>query len=86
MEEYLEGKKHTLDAAFLLCKSETFSTQECAQSLSQSYPTLGDPLDCSPPGCSVHETFPVRIQERVAISPPGDLPDPVDRKENLNFS
>ena len=40
----------------------------CAQSL-QSCPTLCDPMDCSPPGPSVHGTSQVRILEWVAISP-----------------
>ena len=34
----------------------------------QSCPTLGDPMDCSPPGSSVHGIFPARILEWVAIS------------------
>ena len=32
--------------------------------------------DCSPPGSSVLGIFQGRIPEWVAISPPGDLPDP----------
>ena len=35
--------------------------------LTQSCPTLCDPLDCSPPGSSVHGTLQARILERVAI-------------------
>ena len=34
----------------------------------QSCLTLWDPLDCSLPGSSVHETFQARILEWVAIS------------------
>ena len=42
-----------------------------------SYPTLCDPMNCSPPGSSVHGVFQARILERVAMpSPPGDLPHP----------
>ena len=33
-----------------------------------------NPLDCSPPGCSVHGIFQARILEWIA-PPPGDLPD-----------
>ena len=33
------------------------------------------PMDCGPPGSSVHESFQARILERVAVPPPGDLPD-----------
>ena len=34
----------------------------------QSCPTLCDPMDCSPPGSSVHGSFQARILEWVAIS------------------
>ena len=39
----------------------------CAKSL-QLCPTLGNPMDCSPPGSSVHEILQTRILEWVAIS------------------
>ena len=35
-----------------------------------------DPMDCGPPGSSVHGISQARILEWVAISSPGDLPDP----------
>ena len=35
-----------------------------------------DPVDCSPPGSSVHGILQARILEWVAIPSPGDLPDP----------
>ena len=38
----------------------------CAKSL-QSCPTLWDPMDCSPPGSSVHGILQARILEWVAI-------------------
>ena len=42
----------------------------------QSCPALCDPMDCNPPGSSVHGIFQARILEWVAMpSPPGDLPD-----------
>ena len=44
--------------------------------LVQSCPTLCDPIDCSPPGFSVHGILQARILEWVAISSPEDLPDP----------
>ena len=37
--------------------------------------TLCNPMDCSPPGSSVHGILQARILEWVAIIPPGDLPD-----------
>ena len=36
--------------------------------VAQLCPTLCDPMDCSPPGPSVHEIFQARILEWVAIS------------------
>ena len=36
--------------------------------VSQSCLTLCNPMDCSPPGCSIHEIFQARILEWVAIS------------------
>ena len=36
--------------------------------VAQSWPTLCDPMDCSPPGSTVHEIFQTRILEWVAIS------------------
>ena len=44
--------------------------------VAQSCPTLCDHMDCSPPGSSVHGILQARILEWVAISSPGDLPDP----------
>ena len=37
--------------------------------------TLGDPMDCSSPGSSVHGIFQARILKWGAISTPGDLAD-----------
>ena len=34
----------------------------------QSYPTLSDPMDCSPPGSSVHGIFQASVLEWVAIA------------------
>ena len=42
----------------------------------QSCPTLWDPMDCSPPGSSVHGILQTRILEWVAMSSPGDIPNP----------
>ena len=38
--------------------------------------TLCNPMDCSLPGSSVHGIFQARILEQVAISSPGDRPNP----------
>ena len=36
-------------------------------SVAQLYPTLCDPMDCNPPGSSVHGIFQAKILEWVAI-------------------
>ena len=43
--------------------------------VAQSCPTLCDPMDCSPPGSSVHEIFQARILEGLPFPSPGDLPN-----------
>ena len=58
-------------AAFLHCSPETITTLLISHVLclvAQSCPTLWDPMDCSPPGSSVHGISQARILERVAIS------------------
>ena len=41
--------------------------------VSQSWPTLSNPMDCSLPGSSIHEIFQTRILEWVPFPPPEDL-------------
>ena len=55
---------------FMLCKQEC-----CAQSL-QPYTTLCNPMDCSPPGFSVHGILHARILEWVATPSSRDLLNP----------
>ena len=45
-------------------------------SVTQSCLTLCDPIDCSPPGSSVHGILQARILEWVPCPSPGDFPDP----------
>ena len=54
--------------------------------VTQSCPTLCDPMDCSPPGSSVHGTFQARILEWVAISfsRGSSLPSELPGKPALN--
>ena len=47
----------------------------CGQSF-KSCATLCDPMDCNPPGSSVHGILQARILEWVAIPSPGDRPNP----------
>ena len=49
----------------LLCFQDTAAA--AAKSL-QSCPTLCDPMDCSPPGSSVHGIFQARVLEWIAIN------------------
>ena len=44
--------------------------------VAQSCLTLCDPVDCSPPGSSIHGIHQARILERVAISFSRGLPNP----------
>ena len=41
---------------------------ESESEVAQSYPTLSDPMDCRPPGSSIHGILQARILEWVAIS------------------
>ena len=58
------GKNTGVGCHFLLqcmkVKSESKFTQSC--------PTLSDPMDCSPPGSSIHGIFQARVLEWGAIS------------------
>ena len=67
------GKNTGVGCRFLLqCmngKSESEVTQSC--------PTFSDPMDCSPPGSSVHGiSHGKNTGSGLPCSPPGDLPDP----------
>ena len=50
----------------------------CCAKLLQSCPTLYDPIDCSPPGSSVHGIFQARILEWVAMPPSRGSSQPRD--------
>ena len=52
----------------------------------QSCPTLCDPMDCCLPDPSVHGVLQARILEWIAMSPPGDLPDPGIQPTSLTSS
>ena len=51
-------------------------TVKSENEITQSCPTLRNPMDCSPPGSSVHGTLQARVREWVAIAfstrPPGN--------------
>ena len=42
-----------------------------------------DPMDCSPPGSSVHGIFQEEYWNGLPCPPPGDLPDPVIKLVSL---
>ena len=42
----------------MMFKNFAWTTSESESEVSQSCPTLCDPMDCSPPGFSVHCDFP----------------------------
>ena len=47
----------------------------CAKQL-RSHPTLCDPMNCSPPGSSVHGILQAKYWSWLPHAPPGDLPNP----------
>ena len=51
----------------------------CCCVCAQLCPTLCDPMECSPPGSSVHKIFQTRILEWVAISSSSGLSRPRDQ-------
>ena len=61
---YSPGKNTGVGCHFLLqcmkVKSESEVTQSC--------PSLSDPMDCSPPGTSIHGIFQARVLEWAAIA------------------
>ena len=58
------GKNTGVGCQFLLQCMKMKSESEVAQSSL----TLSDPVDCSPPGSSIHEIFQARVLEWVAIA------------------
>ena len=59
------GKNTGVGCHFLLQCMKVKSESEVAQ----SYPTLSDPMDCSPPGSSFHGIFQARVLEWDAVRP-----------------
>ena len=52
----------------IVTKSEIQIVLEIESEVAQSCPTLCDPMDCSPPGSSLHGILQARVVEWVAIS------------------
>ena len=55
---------------FSICESTCVHAKSLQSCLTVSYP-----MDCSPPGSSVHGILQTRILQRLPCPPPGDLPD-----------
>ena len=51
--------------------------------VAQSCPTLSDPMDCSPPGSSIHGIFQARVLEWGAIAFSEDLRELTPKKDVL---
>ena len=66
------GKNTGVGCHFLLQCMKVKSESEVARSCS----TLGDPVDCSPPGSSVYGIFQARVLEWGAIATQKNLHDP----------
>ena len=64
------GKITGVGCHFLLQSTKVKSESEVAQSC----PTLSNPVDCSPPGSSVHGVFQARVLERVPSPAPTIMP------------
>ena len=58
------GKNTGVGCHFLLQCMKVKTERE----ITQSCPTLSDPMDCSPPGSSLHEIFQARVLEWGAIA------------------
>ena len=67
------GKNTGVGCHFLLQCMKEKSESEVAQLC----PTLSDPMDCSPPGSSIHRIFQARVLEwgAIAFSYPGSIPE-----------
>ena len=60
-------------------KQATAYSKESESEVAQSCPILCDPMDCTPPGSSIHGIFQARVLERAAISFSRGSSQPRDR-------
>ena len=59
-----------------VCVCECVCVSVCVCLVAQSCPILCHPVDCCPPGSSVHGIFQAKYWSGLPFSSPGDLPDP----------
>ena len=64
---------------FLLCTRSSWCAVLCL--VAQSCPTLCDPMDCSPPGSSIHGILQARILEQVTMPSSRASSQPKDRTQ-----
>ena len=67
--------EHILKLNFYWRVKQDLKKEKKESEVTQSCPTLCDPMVCSPPGSSVHGESPARITG-VPFPSPGDLPNP----------
>ena len=72
------GQSRLSEGAFLPWGSPSYACKHACKSL-QSFPTLCNPMDCSPPGFSIHGILQTGVLEWVAMPSSRDLPRPRDR-------
>ena len=75
IQHYPESKCLSPISTLYVCVCVRVCVYVCVQSF-QSWLTLCDPEDSSPPGSSILGIFQARILEWLACAPPGDLPCP----------
>ena len=76
------GKNTGVGFHFLLQCMKVKSEREVAQ----SFPTLSDPMDCGPPGSSIHGIFQARVLEWGAIAFSNSIPKERQCKECSNYN
>ena len=76
------GKNTGVGCHFLLQRMKVKSESEDAQSC----PTLHSPMDCSPPGSSVHGIFQAGVLEWAAIAFSGSWPYDITNKPKLKLN
>ena len=73
---YSTFKPPNENSAHLISWVEPCVTLNCACLVTQLCLTLCDPMDCSPPGSSVHGISQARYSSGLPCPPPGELPNP----------
>ena len=64
----------------------TFHAKESESEVAQSCPTVCDPVDCSPPGFSVHGILQARIRSGLPFPSPGESSRPRDQTQVSHIS